>query len=103
MPEPQADILIDQLRRANRRWKFLALGALAALVLVATGAAAFAVLQVGREQAAKAEAEQAHQETKAALDNAAQAKSRLELHHYAWRLQLAQQAREESARKQKKP
>jgi hypothetical protein len=106
MSEPQADALIDRLRRGNRRWKAFALGTLVALVLAA-GAAAFAVLQVGREKgataAARTEAEQARQETKDALENAVRARSQLEQHIYAHHLQMAQQAREESARKRTKP
>ena len=78
MPEPQADVLIDQLRRANRRWKFLALGMLAALVSAIVGLATSTVLQVGREraaaEAARAEAEQAQLETKEALENAERAR-----------------------------
>ena len=44
MPEPNRDDLlggIESLERANRRWKRLALGLLAALVLLVTGVGAF--------------------------------------------------------------
>jgi len=107
MPEPQADILIDQLRRANRRWKILALGTLAALVLAIVGLTTFTVVQAARardaEKAARAEAEQSRQETKEALENAVRVRSQLEQHIYASRIQMAQQAWEENTRKQKKP
>jgi hypothetical protein len=53
MNEQQREALIGQLQRSNRRWKILALGTLAALVL---GFLAYSAVQVGRARAA-AEAE----------------------------------------------
>jgi len=107
MSEPQTDALIDQLRRANGRWKALALGALAALVLAIAGLTTFTALRVGREkaaaEAARAEAEQAQQETKEARQNAVKARKHMEQMLYASQIQMAQKAREEAARERKKP
>jgi hypothetical protein len=71
MPEPHADALIEQLQRANRRWKRLALGAVAACLVVVAGLAAFAAVELGRERAlaraAREEAEQARQKAEQIL------------------------------------
>jgi hypothetical protein len=107
MPEPQADARIDQLMRANRRWKFLALGTLAALVLAIVGLTTYTVLQAARAragaEAARAEAEQVRQETKEALEDAARARRHAEQILYASHIQMAQQAWEEGARENMKP
>jgi hypothetical protein len=107
MPEPQADVLIDQLRRANRRWKFLALGTLAALVLAIVGLTTFTVGQAAQaraaEAAARAEAEQARQAARDALEDSARAKRRADQILYASNLQRAIQARDEGAREKQKP
>ena len=107
MPEPQTDARIDQLMRANRRWKFLTLGTLAALVLAIVGLTTYTVLQAARAraaaEAARAEAEQAQQETKEALEDAARARRLVEQINYARNIQLAQEAWEEGALGKKKP
>jgi hypothetical protein len=56
MNEQRLEALIGQLKRSNRRWKVLALGTLAALVLGVAGFLAYSAVQVGRARAA-AEAE----------------------------------------------
>ena len=107
MPEPQADALIDQLRRANRRWKLLALGTLAALVLAIVGLTTFAVVQAARARAAeataRAEAEQARQAAKDALEESARAKRHADQILFASHLQRAIQAMDEGAREKQKP
>jgi hypothetical protein len=56
MNEPQYEALVGQLRRSNRRWRMLALGTLAALVLGLTGLATYSAVQAGRARAAEAAA-----------------------------------------------
>jgi hypothetical protein len=93
MPEPNADALIEQLQRACRRWKRLALGALVVFVIVVAGLAAVTARQISREraiaQAARAEAEQAQQRAEQLL--------------YIANIQLAQRAFAEQPREGKKP
>jgi hypothetical protein len=107
MPEPQADALIDKLRRANRRWKVFALSTLAALVLAIIGLSTFTAAQVSREkaraEAAKAEVEQALKEAKEALEAGAKAREHAEQVLYASQIQMAQKEREERALKKMKP
>jgi flagellar biosynthesis/type III secretory pathway M-ring protein FliF/YscJ len=107
MPEPQAEVLIDQLRRANRRWKFLALGTIAALVLAIVGLTTFTVVQAARAraaaEAARAEAERAQQEKKETLESAARAKRHADEILYASNIQMAQQAWKEGVGERKKP
>ncbi len=52
-------VLIERLRRANRRWKRLALGSLALLVVVLVGAAVTIVAQANRSAAALRAADEA--------------------------------------------
>src|SRR5437016_2664514 len=81
MSDPQTDALIDRLRRSSRRWKAIALGTIALLVLAVAGMAALSSVQVGRERAAaedarmeaekaRRQAEQAEQETRRQADKA---------------------------------
>jgi|SRR4051812_44818543 flagellar biosynthesis/type III secretory pathway M-ring protein FliF/YscJ len=107
MSEPQADVLVDQLRRANRRWKLLALGTLAALVLAVVGLTTLTVARAARARAAeataRAEAEQARQAAKDALEESATAKRHADQILYASNLQRATQAWDEGAREKQKP
>ena len=62
MREPSRDDLlhhIESLERTNRRWKRLALGLLAAVVLLLSVIGAFSVHQSARAAAAEREAERA--------------------------------------------
>jgi uncharacterized protein (TIGR03067 family) len=81
MSDPQTDALIDRLRRSNRRWKAVALGTIALLVLAVAGMATLSAVQVSRERAAAEEtrlvaekarrqAEQAEQEARQQADKA---------------------------------
>jgi hypothetical protein len=71
MPEPQTEVLIEQLRRANRRWKMLALGTLAALLLAVVGVVAIANVQASRARAAAVEArEEARRQAEQAREQA---------------------------------
>jgi uncharacterized protein HemX len=72
--------LIDRLQRTSRRWRTLALAAVAALILVGLGAAGFCFVQHQR-------AEQAHQEAKAQRDRAEQMRQ-----DALWQAQQAQAA-----------
>jgi hypothetical protein len=56
MNEPQREDLVGQLRRSNRRWKMLALGTLAALVLGLAFFVTYAAVQASRARAAEAAA-----------------------------------------------
>jgi hypothetical protein len=89
MPEQQADAVIEQLKRANRRWKRLALGLLAAFVVAVAALAAFSAVQVNRARAAaedariqaehaRREVERAEQKERRAAEAAEWARKRAE-------------------------
>jgi len=70
MSEPKDLVLAnEQLRRSNRRWKALALGACAALILVAV----FSVMQATRARIQAEEAMRAEREARVAALSAAKA------------------------------
>jgi hypothetical protein len=64
MTDPQTLALINRLERAYRRWKSLAIGAMAALVLVLLIAGVSAVFQWQQIRTEQERAEQAIQEAK---------------------------------------
>ena len=73
MTDPQTLALIDRVERARRRWKRLALGALAALLLVCSLGVAAVVSERQQVRAEHERAEQALREAEAQRDQAERA------------------------------
>jgi hypothetical protein len=73
MTDPQTLSMIDRLERARRRWKRLALGGLAALLLVCSLGVTTVVSQRQQIRAEHERAEQALQEAEAQKDQAQRA------------------------------
>ena len=73
MTDPQALAMIDRLERARRRWKSLAVAALAALLLVGSWGVTNAVSQRQQIRAEHERAEQALREAEAQRDQAERA------------------------------
>jgi hypothetical protein len=96
MAEHQPLTQIDQLRRANRRWRRIALCALSALVLVLGGWAATTGVQLRQARDARVAAEQARQE-------AEQARQETRRALYASQILLAQKAFADGVEKGQKP
>lgn len=80
MFEPQAQAVIDQLKRANKQWKRLAFAALSVLTLVIAVGAVIGVYQRVQLRTERERAEQAMQEAQMQKD---QAQRELYLRHIA--------------------
>ena len=94
MTEPQASTLISRLERANRRWKKLAFGALAALfVVLVLGISIIATQQ----QTIRAEQERAEQAMREAEDQ----KDQVRRVQYASHIALAERELAEVSHRQK--
>jgi hypothetical protein len=88
--------LIERLRQANRRWRMLALSAVAALALVGSAAAGFVIVEYQRAKSALREAQVQLDLFEQARDNALrqaeQARRQAEQALYAAQMQAAQNA-----------
>jgi hypothetical protein len=86
MTDPQTDAVIDRLERARRRWKRLAVGALAALGMVLLSGAAVVSSQRQQIRAEQARAEQALRDAEAQRNQAQRAlyASRIALAEHEW-------------------
>jgi hypothetical protein len=99
MTEPNA----EQLLRASRRWRRIALVALTALVLAVAGWSATAVVQWRQMRAAQEQAEKAKEDADRARDAERQARERAEQALYASQIHLAEKAFADGLQKAEKP
>jgi hypothetical protein len=115
MTDPHISVRIEQLERANRLWKRLALGALTALLLIVATAIALVIVRSHQVQVEQDRAEQALREVERQRDAArelaeqnakqeAEAKNQLQRALYAEQIARAQAAWDaENARREKNP